>query len=286
MTDAPAPTATPRGFGLPRPATIVGLALLGGVCLSALLADVIAPYDPDLQSYTTVLQAPSLAHPLGTDNFGRDLLSRMFHGGRVAIMVGFGAVGLAVMVGVLLGLVAGYVRGLADEAIMRVMDAILAFPSLMLALGITVAFGPSLATIIIAIAISDIPVFARLTRGQVLSIRERDFVTAAVVMGARPPRVILRHILPHVAGPIVALATLHVGLAILTEAALSFLGLGVQPPTASWGAILRTGFGFIELAPWIAIFSGLFIFMTVFGACLLGDAQRERADPRQAVRAR
>jgi ABC-type dipeptide/oligopeptide/nickel transport system permease subunit len=282
MTDALAPAAPARWSTLPRPATVVGVVLLGGICLSALLADVIAPYDPDLQNYRAVLRPPSLAHPLGTDNFGRDQLSRMIHGGRVAITVGFGAVGLAAVVGAILGLIAGYLRGLADEAIMRVMDAILAFPALMLALGITVAFGPSLTTIIIAIAISDIPVFARLIRGQVLSIRERDYVTAAVVMGARPPRIILRHILPHVVGPLVALATLHVGHAILTEAALSFLGLGVQPPTASWGSILRTGFGFIEIAPWIAVFSGLFVFATVFGACLLGDAQRERADPRRA----
>lgn len=282
MTETAAPVRAGRRLAWPRPATIVGIALLGGICLAALLADYIAPYHPERQNYSVILRPPSLAHPLGTDNFGRDLLSRMIHGARVAIQVGFGAVGIAVVLGATLGVIAGYLRGWMDEAIMRVMDAILAFPSLMLALGITVAFGPSLGTIIIAIAVSDTPIFARLTRGQVLSIRERDFVTAAVVMGARAPRIILRHILPHVAGPILALATLHVGLAILTEAALSFLGLGVRPPAASWGATLRTGFGFIEMAPWIAVFSGLFIFATVFGACLLGDVMRERSDPRAA----
>lgn len=275
---APAPRRLPH---LP-PAAIAATILVGAALMMALFAEFIAPYDPNKQDYSAVLQGPSLTHLLGTDQLGRDMLSRLIYGTRVAMTVAVAAVGTAVVCGSILGLVAGYLRGFVDEAIMRLVDAVLAFPSIMLALGIMAALGPSLSTIIVAIAIGDTPIFARLVRGQVLSIRERDFVTAAVVMGARPARVIWRHIWPHVIGPTVALATLHVGLAILTEAGLSFLGLGVQPPTASWGSTLRTGFGYIEIAPWMSIFSGLFIFFGVFGACLMGDVLREKYDPRAA----
>lgn len=282
MSELPQSVPAPRRLPAMPPAAIAATALVGTALVMAVLAEVIAPYDPNKQNYTAILQGPSLEHLLGTDQLGRDMLSRLIYGTRVAMTVAVAAVGTAVVFGSILGLVAGYMRGLVDEAIMRLVDAVLAFPSIMLALGIMAALGPSLSTIIIAIAIGDMPIFARLVRGQVLSIRERDFVTAAVVMGARPVRIIWRHIWPHVIGPTVALATLHVGLAILTEASLSFLGLGVQPPTASWGSILRAGFGYIEIAPWISVFSGVFIFLTVFGACLMGDVLREKYDPRAA----
>lgn len=265
---------------LSSPLAVIAVALVGTAIMFAVFAELIAPFDPYRQDYAAILEGPSAAHWLGTDHLGRDLFSRLVHGSRVALLVGLAAVGFAMIIGSVLGLIAGYASGLVDEAIMRVVDAILAFPSLMLALGIMAALGPSLTTIIIAIGIGDMPVFARLARGQVLSVRERDFVTAATAMGARPMRIISKHIWPHIAGPIMTLATLHVGLAILTEAGLSFLGLGVQPPTASWGSMLRSGFSYIEIAPWISIFSGLFIFLTVLGISLLGDALRERQDPR------
>ncbi|MDF0601233.1 ABC transporter permease [Psychromarinibacter sp. C21-152] len=268
---------------LSSPLRILALVLVAGALFLAIFADVITTYSPYSQDYDAVLEPPSSAHWLGTDHLGRDLLSRIIHGSRIAIVVGIAAVGFAVTVGSLLGLAAGYSRGILDEAIMRLVDAILAFPSVLLALGIMAALGPSLTTIIIAIAIGDMPVFARLTRSQVLSVRERDFVVAAQAMGARVPRIIFSHVWPHVTGPILAMATLHVGLAMLTEAGLSFLGLGVQPPTASWGAILRGGFGYIEVAPWISFFAGLAIFLTVLGLSLMGDAIRDLRDLRTAI---
>jgi len=281
----PVTLSGPRPVRLPS-ISISGLTLLGLVLLTLLLfvaifADVISPYEPNRQNYSAVMQGPSLAHWLGTDQFGRDLLTRLMHGSRVAIGIGFVAIGIAITLGGLLGLTAGYVGRFADNAIMRVMDALLAFPSVLLALGIMAALGPGVVTIIIAIAIAETPVFARITRAQVLSMRERDFVVAARAMGARAPRVIFRHILPHITGPIIVMGTLQVGHAVLTEAALSFLGLGIQPPTASWGATLRNGFAYMERAPWIAGFTGLVILLTVLALNLVGDALRDRLDPRR-----
>jgi peptide/nickel transport system permease protein len=270
---------TTRDF-LTSPIALIAAILVGTTLTMAVFADVIAPMDPNEQDYGAVLQPPSAEHWFGTDHLGRDLFSRVVHGSQIAVLVGLASVGFAASVGSVLGLIAGYASGLVDEAIMRVVDAILAFPSILLALGIMAALGPSLTTIIIAIALGDMPVFARLARSQVLSIRERDFVVAATAMGARAPRIVLRHVWPHITGPIASMATLYIGLAILTEAGLSFLGLGVQPPTASWGTILRSGFGYIEMAPWISVFSGLAIFLAVLGVSLLGDALRRHQDPR------
>ncbi len=262
----------------PRSAVAVGIIVV--IVCAALFADVIAPMDPNAQDYTVVLQPPSLDHLLGTDHLGRDLLSRLIHGSQVALLVGVASVGLAAVLGSFLGLLSGYASGLVDEAMMRVMDALFAFPSVLLALGITAALGPGTFTIVIAIAVADMPVFARLTRGQVLTVRERDFVTAARALGAKPKRLIFRHIWPHVTTPVMVMASLHVGFAILTEAALSFLGLGVQPPTSSWGGVLRTGFAFLETAPWLSAFSGAAILIAVFGLNLLADALRDYTDPR------
>ena len=270
--------STPRSAS----AVLIIVTIIG----AALLADVIAPMDPNAQDYMAVLKPPSLDHLLGTDNLGRDLLSRLIHGSRVALFVGLASVGLAAVFGSILGLISGYASGVVDEAMMRVMDALFAFPSVLLALGITAALGPGTMTIVVAIAVADTPVFARLTRGQVLSVRERDFVTAARALGAEPGRLIFRHIWPHVTTPVVVMASLHVGFAILTEAALSFLGLGVQPPTASWGGILRTGFAYLERAPWLSAFSGAAILIAVFGLNLLADALRDYTDPRASTRPR
>jgi ABC-type dipeptide/oligopeptide/nickel transport systems, permease components len=259
---------------------VLGFGLLALLAICSAFAPWIAPYDPNAQDYRAVLQAPSAAHWLGTDHTGRDMLSRLIFGTRIAFGIGFTAIGLAVLLGGLLGLVAGYTRGLVDEGIMRVMDALLSFPSVLLALGIMAALGPGVTTIIIAIALADMPMFARITRSQVLTVRERDFVVATRALGAGPLRIIFRHIVPHVTGPVAVMATIQVGHAILTEAALSFLGLGIQPPTASWGAMMRNGFSYMERAPWLSAFTGLAILLTVLALNLAGDALRDRLDPR------
>lgn len=258
---------------------MAGVVMIGVAVLAALLADIISPVDPNHQNYQAVLQPPSTEHPLGTDNVGRDILSRVIHGSRIALFVGVSSVGIAVVLGAALGLLSGYLGGWVDDVIMRVMDALYSFPSVLLALGITAALGPGVGNIIVAIAVVNTPIFARVTRGQVLSVRERDFVVAARTLGARPIRIVLRHIWPHVTAAIIVLGSLHVSFAILTEAALSFLGLGVQPPTASWGAMLRTGFSYMTSAPWLALFPGLAIFVTVLGLNILGDSLRDALDP-------
>lgn len=259
---------------------VLAFGLLALLAFCALFAPWVAPFDPNAQDYRAVLRGPSAAHWLGTDHVGRDMLSRLIHGSRVALGIGFTAIGLAVLIGGLLGLVAGYARGLVDDAIMRVMDALLSFPSVLLALGIMAALGPGITTIIIAIALADLPMFARITRSQVLSVRERDFVVATRALGAGPMRIVLRHIVPHTTGAVAVMATIQVGHAILTEAALSFLGLGIQPPTASWGAMMRNGFSYMERAPWLAAFTGLAILLTVLALNLAGDVLRDRLDPR------
>ncbi len=257
-----------------------GLLVLGGLVFLALAADLVAPYDPANQDYSVVLVAPCIEHPLGTDEMGRDVLSRIIHGSRISLQVGLVAVGIAAVVGVMIGLFAGYWRGWVDELLMRVIDALYSFPALMLALAITSALGPGLFNCMIAIGVVYVPVFARLVRGQALSVRERDFVLAARVAGARPLRIMLRHIWPNVTAPIIVQASLAVSFAIITEASLSFLGMGVQPPTPSWGSMLRTGYQYMEIAPWLSIFPGLTIFVTVLGMNLLGDGLRMMLDPR------
>jgi peptide/nickel transport system permease protein len=263
-----------------------GLAITAVVLLCALAAPLLAPYDPNEQDYLAITDPPSAAHPLGTDDIGRDVLSRIIYGSRVSIEVGLIAVAIAVGVGVTAGLFAGYVGGLADDVIMRVVDAVQAFPNLILALAITAALGPSIANAMLAIGFVAAPGMARLTRGQTLSIREREFVAAARVCGASPLSIMRQHIWPNVTAPIVVQATLLLGTAIVTEAALSFLGVGVRPPTPSWGAMLRTGSQYLEVAPWIGIASGAAIFMTVLAFNFVGDGLRRALDPRLAGRKR
>src|SRR5207245_4380496 len=216
----------------------------------------------------------------------RDLLSRIIYGSRISLEVGLIAVGIAVGAGVALGIVAGYAGGITDDGIMRVVDAIQAFPNLILALAITAALGPSVANAMLAIGFVAAPGIARLTRGQTLSVREREFIAAARVCGATPLGIMRRHILPNVSAPIVVQATLLLGTAIVTEAALSFLGVGVQPPTPSWGAMLRTGSQYLEVAPWIGMASGAAIFLTVLAFNFVGDGLRRALDPRLAARKR
>jgi len=264
--------------------TGVSLVVILIVIFSALFAGVVAPYDPNLQDYTSFTKAPSLQHVLGTDDLGRDVLSRIIYGARVSLEVGVIAVGIALVLGVSIGLAAGYWGGRLDDVLMRVMDAVQAFPALILALAITAALGPGISKVMIAIGVVGTPAFARLTRAQVLSVRERDYVIAAQALGASSLRTILQHVWPNVTAPIIVQATLLVGGAIITEASLSFLGVGVQPPTPSWGSMLQIGYQYMQIAPWLSIFPGIAIFLTVLAFNFLGDGLRVALDPRLAGR--
>ena len=261
-----------------------GLAIAVGLIFLAAAADVISPYDPYHQNYGAVLQAPSPSHPMGTDDLGRDVLSRVIHGSRISLLVGLVSVGLAILAGVTIGFVAGYWSGWLDEVLMRVIDAVWSFPALLLALAITAALGQSIGNAMIAIGIVFTPAFARLVRAQTLSVREMDFVQAARVMGATPTRLMLRHIWPNVTSPVIVQASLYVSFAIITEASLSFLGVGVRPPTAAWGSMLRAGYRYLNTAFWLPFFPGVAIFVAVLGLNLLGDGLRVVLDPRLRVR--
>jgi peptide/nickel transport system permease protein len=258
----------------------VGGAIVLIVLVAAAVAIFAAPYSPTQQDIRAILQAPNLAHPLGTDELGRDTLTRVMFGAQVSLEVGIIAVGISLFIGSACGLVAGYLRGPTDATIMRVMDGLLALPTLVLALAITAMLGPSLNNAMIAIGVTGVPVFARLVRGQVLSIRELEYITAARTLGAGGLRMMLRHILPNVLSPIVVQASLAMPTAILAEAGLSFLGLGVQPPTPSWGAMLNTAKGYLQQDTWLAVAPGTAIFVTVLGFNFLGDAIRDALDPR------
>lgn len=257
-----------------------GLVILGVVVLCAIFAPVISPYDPLKQDYLAIAQAPSSAHWLGTDDLGRDVLSRIIYGSRVSLQVGAISVVIAVVFGAVLGLLSGYMGGVVDEVIMRFVDSVQAFPGLILALGLTAALGPSIRNVMIAIGFISSPTIARLARAQTLSIRESEYVAAARVSGASASRIISRHIWPNATSPIIVQATLLVATAIVTEASLSFLGVGVQPPTPSWGSMLRTGSQYLEVAPWLAFAPGVAIFLTVLSFNFIGDGLRQVLDPR------
>lgn len=257
-----------------------GLAILAIVLLCALLAPLIAPYDPTEQDYLALAESPSVRHLLGTDDLGRDVLSRIIYGARVSLEVGMIAAGIALGIGVTLGLLAGFTGGATDTVIMRFVDAVQAFPALILALAITAALGPGIGNAMIAIGFVSMTTIARLTRGQTLSEREREYVAAARVIGVPPRTIMARHIWPNVTAPIIVQATLLVATAIVTEASLSFLGVGVVPPTASWGAMLRSGSLYLETAPWLAFAPGIAIFITVLAFNFVGDGLRQALDPR------
>jgi len=249
--------------------------------LIALSAPLISPYDPIQVDVAHNLEAPSPAHPLGTDDLGRDVLSRVIWGSRISLSVGVISVGIGFFVGVTLGLVAGYAGGLVDLLAMRAIDALLAFPALVLAISITAALGPQIQNAMIAIGIVAIPAYTRLTRGQVLAMRQREFVVAARTIGATPLRVVLRHIFPNITNPLVVQATLGTAGAILAEAALSFLGLGAQPPAPSWGQDINYNARYLSnLMWWMSLGPGTAIFLAVFAFNFLGDALRDALDPR------
>ena len=266
---------------LSRPTAVFGGVVLIGVIGLALFAPWIAPYDPLATSWSLVRKAPSAAHWFGTDEVGRDLLSRIIWGARASLSAGVIAVAIAVGVGVPTGMVAGYVGGWTDALIIRLTDAMLAIPFLILAIALAAFLGPSLGNAMIAIGVTATPIFVRLARGQVLAARAEDYVEAARAVGNPPIRILLRHILPNILPPVMVQATLAVAAAIIAEASLSFLGLGQQPPAPSWGSMLNTAQRFLTQAPWMAIFPGLAIFLTVLAFNLFGDGLRDAMDPRR-----
>jgi peptide/nickel transport system permease protein len=258
----------------------LGVVVMLVAIVVALSAPVLSPYDPLKQDLGNTLARPDRAHLMGTDNVGRDVLSRMVWGTRVSLMAGFGSVALAVATGGLLGLLAGYAGGRTDGLVMRVMDAVLSFPPLVLALALGAVLGAGLTGVVIALGVVYTPTFARLMRGQVLTITARDYVEAARALGAPGWRVAWHHVLPNAAAPIVIQASLSVAFAILAEASLSFLGLGIPPPGASWGSMINAGRGYLQQAPWIVFWPGAALFVTVVGLNFVGDAVREALDPR------
>ncbi|KAA2235202.1 ABC transporter permease [Salinarimonas soli] len=263
-----------------RPAAMVALAVIAVMILAALLAPWIAPYDPIQQSWRAVRKAPSAANWFGSDEVGRDILSRVIYGARASLSAGIISVGIALGIGVPLGLAAGYLGGWTDALLSRLTDAMLAVPFLILAIALAAFLGPSLTNAMIAIGITATPIFLRLTRGQVLAVRAEDYVEAARAVGNPHWRIALRHILPNVMPPLIVQVTLTIATAVIAEASLSFLGLGQQPPAPSWGSMLNTAQRFLSQAPWMAVFPGLAIFVTVLAFNILGDGLRDALDPR------
>jgi peptide/nickel transport system permease protein len=259
---------------------VFGLAVLVGVVLLSVMAPVVAPYDPLAQGVGAPLKAPSLAHWAGTDSFGRDLLSRIIYGARIALIVGVVSVALAMVVGVTLGLVAGYYGGWLDVVTMRLMDGLFAFPIIILAIAMMAVMGFGVTNVIIAVAVGFVAPFARVTRADVLAVKEEPYIEAARLAGVAGPAVILRHVLPNVLAPIIVQAALRVSGAIITEAGLSFLGLGPPPPTPVWGAMIAEGRNFIVMAPHVSTIPGVALMVTIVGLNLLGDGLRDTLDPR------
>jgi len=264
-----------------KPLGAVSAAVIVTLVLTAIFADVLAPFDPVETRPEIRLQAPSRAHAFGTDDIGRDVLSRVIHGARISLWVGLLAVGIGTFAGMIIGLLCGYCEGRLDLLLQRVMDAVQAIPGLMLALAIVSVLKPNTTNAMLAIAIVIIPGNSRIVRGAVLSTKQNRYVEAAHAIGCRHPRIILSHILPNVTAPILVIASIWLGNAILIEATLSFLGLGTQPPTPSWGLMLSsTGRAFMEQAPWLAIFPGLAISLAVLGFNMFGATLRDAWDPK------
>ena len=256
-----------------------GSAVLLVVVVVALLAPVIASYNPIANSLVDRLNPPSRAHLFGTDDFGRDVFSRVVWGARVSLLVAAVIVSVAALGGGAVGLVSGYLGGRLDQAVMRMVDMMLAFPALLLALALMAGLGSSLLNVILAITVAFLPRFARLQRAVTLAVREREFVTAAVALGSSQGRVLLRHVAPNCLAPALVMLTVSAADAILVESSLSFLGLGVQPPAPTWGAVISDGRSFLQNAPWISGFSGAAIMITVLGLNLVGDGLRDLLDP-------
>ena len=263
-----------------RPMAVAGLVVASLIALMAIFAPLVAPYDPGDTNFSQVLQSPTGSHIMGTDDLGRDVFSRVVYGARASLEAGVLATLLAMVVAIPIGLVAGFYRGWWDPIISRLTDVVLAFPYLVVAVGLAAIFGASLKNVVIALAFQAIPWIVRVTRGEALALREQDFVKAAIANGAGDGTILFRHLLPNMGGTLLVQATVWIPLAILGEAALSFLGLGVQPPTPSWGSMLSAAQPFISLDGWLALFPGLAIVFTTLSFNLLGDGLRDVFDPR------
>jgi peptide/nickel transport system permease protein len=265
-----------------RPAAMVGLVVVVFFVVLAVFAPLVAPFDPLQTSWTAVRKAPSAAHLFGTDELGRDVLSRVIFGARASLLAGLVSVSISLALGVPIGLLAGYAGRWPDALISRMTDAMLSTPFLILAIALAAFLGPSLTNAMIAIGISATPIFIRLTRAQVLAVKVEDYIEAARAVGNPHLRIALRHVLPNVVPPLIVQATLAIAAAVIAEASLSFLGLGQQPPAPSWGSMLNTAKNYVENAPWMAVWPGLSIFLLVLSFNLLGDGLRDALDPRHA----
>jgi len=265
---------------LKNKAAMVGLGIIGLLILTAVFAPLLAPYNPIETKILFRLQAPSADHLLGTDDLGRDILSRIIYGSRISLQVGLISVGIALVFGVGSGVVAGYYGGKVDMLIMRFMDIMLAFPSILLAIAIMAILGPQLSNAMLAIGIVNLPRFARIVRSSVLTVKEEEYISAAKSLGASDLRIMLKHLLPNCLAPLIVQSTLSIAGAILEAASLSFLGLGAQPPTPEWGAMLSAGRASLQIAPWVVAFPGLAIAITVLGFNLFGDGLRDALDPK------
>jgi peptide/nickel transport system permease protein len=263
-----------------RPPAVVGTLVVLAFVVVALAAPWLAPADPNATSWSAIRKPPNWAHPFGTDDLGRDTLSRVIWGARISMQAGVLSILFAMLVGVPVGLMAGYYRGVVDQALMRLTDAWLSFPFLILAIGLVTILGPSLTNATLAIGLGATPTYIRLTRGLVLATREEDYVHGARALGAGDLRVMGRHVLPNIVSSILVQATVSIPTAIIAEAVLSFLGLGVQPPAPSWGTMLNTAQAFLEQAPWMAWWPGLAIFVLALSFNLAGDGMRDVLDPR------
>ncbi len=259
---------------------MIGLVLIILLLLTAILANHIAPQGIDDQDLRNALQPPGSAFVLGTDEFGRDMLSRIIYGSRISLEVGIITTSVAALMGITLGVLAGYYGGWIDYIVQGLVDVSWAFPTVLMAIFLIAVLGPGLVNLMFAVGLVYWGAFARVVRGQVLTLREWEFVTAAHAIGARDSRIILRHIIPNLLSPVIVMATLLMGDAILIESTLSFLGMGAQPPTPSWGSILASGRAYLRLAPWVTTFPGIAIMLTVLGFNLLGDGLRDALDPR------
>lgn len=263
-----------------EPTGLFGLLLVTLIVVSALLAGVVAPYDPIALNITDRLQSPSPAHLLGTDQLGRDLLSRVLYGGRVALGVALTAIGIALAAGIVLGMLAGFGPSWLDKAILLLFDTIRSFPTVMFALATVALVGPSLETVIAVIIVTTIPTYGRVVRTQTLSIKSNEFIKAEQVMGAKTSRILGLHILPNIVGPLMILASMDIPTVIALEAGLSFLGMGVKPPTPSWGSILNDGFALIRVTPWPIIAGSLPLILITLGFTYLGESLRDFIDPK------
>lgn len=258
----------------------VGLIGVVAIIILSLLAPIIAPYDVTEMFTQDKLTGPSTQHFFGTDNFGRDVFSRVIFGAKVSLKVGIIAVGISATLGLIFGVVAGYFEGRVDNVIMRFMDILFAFPSILLALFIVSVLGPSITNTMIAIGIVNTPVFTRTVRASVISVKSMEYITSAASIGLKPKKIILKHIIPNILAPFSVQATLALSGAILTEASMSFLGLGIQPPDPSWGSMLNESRKYMEIAPWLVIFPAIFIIITILSFNILGDSLRDALDPK------